>query len=306
MKGSEFMAKKYYAVKKGRQKGIFESWDECKKAVEGFSNAIYKSFSDYDSAYEFVYDNRDSLKVKEPDVFAYIDGSYDNSKKRFSYAGIIFENGKRFEFSNSSDNKQQVELRNVAGELHAAMYVMKYAVENKIKNITIYYDYAGIEMWATDKWKANLDFTKEYANYAKSIMKDINICFRKVKSHSGIKYNEEVDKLAKQALYLDEQNVHKENKKLDDEPINIDKKNFSNISGNKSSIKMNIYLEGNIITSEQILKAIKRKWKEKKRTIKEIKNMKSYYDVLKKRFVVNVTSENGEELIIIESSEFNG
>lgn len=311
------MASKFYAVKKGRKTGVFTSWDECKQAVEGFSNAVYKSFSNYNDAYSFAFsdsancnkkDENTFLEDKEihDDVFAYIDGSYDNSKKRFSYAGIIFENGKRFEFSNSSDNKQQVELRNVAGELHAAMYVMKYAVENKIKNITIYYDYAGIEMWATDKWKANLDFTKEYANYAKSIMKDINICFRKVKSHSGIKYNEEVDKLAKQALYLDEQNVHKENKKLDDEPINIDKKNFSNISGNKSSIKMNIYLEGNIITSEQILKAIKRKWKEKKRTIKEIKNMKSYYDVLKKRFVVNVTSENGEELIIIESSEFNG
>ena len=67
---------------------------------------------------------------------------------------------------------------------------------------------------------------------------------------------------------------------------------------------MNIYLEGNIITSEQILKVIKGKWKEKKRNIKEIKNIKSYYDVSKKSFVVNIESEDNEELIIIESNEF--
>ena len=38
------MAKKFYAVKKGHKKGIFESWDECKKNINGYSGAIYKSF----------------------------------------------------------------------------------------------------------------------------------------------------------------------------------------------------------------------------------------------------------------------
>lgn len=301
------MAKKYYAVKIGRKKGVFNSWDECKKAVEGFSNAIYKSFSDYNQAYEFVYDeNKDDIKSEEPEVFAYIDGSYDNAIKKFSYAGIIFENGKRFEFSNSSDNKEQVELRNVAGELHAAMYVMKYALENKIKNITIYYDYAGIEMWATDKWKTNLDFTREYSSYAKKIMKNVNICFKKVKAHSGIKYNEEVDKLAKEALYsTNNQEDNKKNNDLIDRESNINNEVFYNILGNKSSVKMNIYIDGNVITSEEVLKIIKRKWKERKRTVKEIENIKSYYDVLNKRFVVSITSKGSEELIIIGVSEFN-
>ena len=302
------MAKKYYAVKSGRKKGVFDSWDECKKAVDRFSNAIYKSFSDYNQAYEFVYDieNKNDIQIEEPEVFAYIDGSYDNTIKKFSYAGIIFENGKRFEFSNSSDNKEQVELRNVAGELNAAMYVMKYALENKIKNITIYYDYAGIEMWATDRWKTNLDFTREYANYAKKIMKTVDICFKKVKAHSGIKYNEEVDKLAKEALYST--NNQQDNKK-DDDLINkesdIDNEVFHNILGNKSSLKMNIYLDGKIITSEEVLKVIKCKWKERKRTVKEIDNIKSYYDVLNNRFVVSITSKGSKELIIIGFSEFN-
>lgn len=301
------MAKKYYAVKKGREKGVFNSWDECKKAVEGYSNAIYKSFSDYDMAHKFAYEENLCLEIKEPSVFAYIDGSYDNIQKRFSYAGIIFENGKRFEFSDSSDNKEEVQLRNVAGELHAAMYVMKYALENKIKDITIYYDYAGIEMWATNKWKANLEFTKEYAIYSKLVMKKVNIIFRKVKAHSGNLYNEEVDKLAKEALYLNKnQDFNKEKNSADEVEVIKCEDIFSKITGTKLSLKMNIYLEERVITSEELLVVIKRKWREKKRTIKEIKNMKSYYDVLKNRFVVNIASEEDEELIIIESSELNG
>ncbi|MFN8430586.1 MAG: ribonuclease H family protein [Spirosomataceae bacterium] len=40
------MAKKqkFYAVWNGRQTGIFNTWEECKKQVEGFDRAQYKSF----------------------------------------------------------------------------------------------------------------------------------------------------------------------------------------------------------------------------------------------------------------------
>ena len=35
---------KYYAVKKGRNPGIYTSWDLCLKEVKGYKGAIYKSF----------------------------------------------------------------------------------------------------------------------------------------------------------------------------------------------------------------------------------------------------------------------
>ena len=37
--------KKYYAVRKGLNPGIYNTWDECRKNVIGFSGAIYKSFN---------------------------------------------------------------------------------------------------------------------------------------------------------------------------------------------------------------------------------------------------------------------
>jgi len=35
---------KYYVVWKGKQAGIFDSWDKCKRQIDGFPGAQYKSF----------------------------------------------------------------------------------------------------------------------------------------------------------------------------------------------------------------------------------------------------------------------
>ena len=41
---------KFYAVKQGRQTGIFSSWKECEAQVKGFKGAIYKSFASKEEA----------------------------------------------------------------------------------------------------------------------------------------------------------------------------------------------------------------------------------------------------------------
>ena len=44
------MKKKYYVVWEGRSKGIFDSWNECKVQIDGFPNAVYKSFPSLEQA----------------------------------------------------------------------------------------------------------------------------------------------------------------------------------------------------------------------------------------------------------------
>ena len=48
------MNKKYYAVRRGRKIGVFESWEECQPLVDKFNGAIYKSFTDKKAAYKFA------------------------------------------------------------------------------------------------------------------------------------------------------------------------------------------------------------------------------------------------------------
>ena len=45
---------KYYAVKNGFHKGIFDSWEDTEKNVNGFTNAIYKSFSTIEEAEQYL------------------------------------------------------------------------------------------------------------------------------------------------------------------------------------------------------------------------------------------------------------
>ncbi|MCU0447656.1 MAG: ribonuclease H family protein [Microscillaceae bacterium] len=42
--------KKFYVVWQGRKTGVFDTWDECKKQVDGYPQAIYKSFKTKDLA----------------------------------------------------------------------------------------------------------------------------------------------------------------------------------------------------------------------------------------------------------------
>ena len=55
-------------------------------------------------------------------------------------------------------------------------------------------------MWATKSWKANLKGTKAYQDFFEEQKDKINVEFIHVRAHSGIKYNERADELAKEAL----------------------------------------------------------------------------------------------------------
>lgn len=41
---------KYYVVWKGKQPGIYDNWDDCKKQIHGFTGALYRSFKTKDAA----------------------------------------------------------------------------------------------------------------------------------------------------------------------------------------------------------------------------------------------------------------
>ncbi len=46
-------AKKYYAVRNGKVPGIYTSWKKAKQQVNGYPDAMFKSFSTREEAEEF-------------------------------------------------------------------------------------------------------------------------------------------------------------------------------------------------------------------------------------------------------------
>ena len=60
---------KFYAVKVGRNIGIYTSWAECEKNVKGFSGAVYKSFKTKREAEALVFDEFPLITEKNVGLF---------------------------------------------------------------------------------------------------------------------------------------------------------------------------------------------------------------------------------------------
>ena len=204
---------KYYAVKKGRVPGIYTTWDECKKNVMKFPGAIFKSFETEKEAIAFIEDTEEK-KEKEVKItasnYAFVDGSYNDKIKKYGYGAVIvlgdIRNDDDLPFckyiNGNGNNKDMLSMRNVAGEILGCEVAISTAIENEVKNITIIYDYYGIEKWATGEWKTNKKSTKAYKKFIKESKKYIDISFIKVRGHTGVQGNEIADKLAKASVGL--------------------------------------------------------------------------------------------------------
>lgn len=139
----------------------------------------------------------------------YVDGSFTGGNT--AYGGILILNSK-----GEAEYVQRVctlkpflvSMRNVGGELAAAMIGLGLASSllesvSKDSNVTgtihIYFDYVGIEKFATKEWKAKKEGSLFYCSVLKGLKNkypNINYVFHKVKAHSGNKWNEVVDKIA--------------------------------------------------------------------------------------------------------------
>lgn len=205
-------SKKFYAVKKGFTIGVFDTWDDCKNSVNGYSGAIYKSFSTREDAEKFLggVDNTSNISndLKSMDVidkdmpYAFVDGSFNPSTLVYGFGGYVFYNGEKYIVQGHDNNQEMASMRNVAGEVLGSMAAIKKAMELGIKEIVIYYDYEGIRAWAVGDWKRNKVGTIAYYDFIQSVKNDISLHFVHVKGHTGVEGNEEADKLAKQSVGL--------------------------------------------------------------------------------------------------------
>lgn len=224
--------KKIYAVRKGRVTGVFQTWNDCKASVEGYTGAEYKGFSSLQEALDYMgaesrgkesgKRGKESGKVRKkceaapfspapsgeqvlpgsPDkVIAYVDGSYDHSLKKYAFGCVfILPDGTVYTESGNGDNPDSLALRNVTGEMLGSMFAVRFAMVNGFKQVEIRYDYEGIEKWVTGAWRSKTDLTQKYAKAMQGWSRAVKIIFTKVAAHTNVYYNEMADQLAKGAL----------------------------------------------------------------------------------------------------------
>lgn len=198
---------KFYVVRNGTICGIFTNWRDCEPLVKGYENARYKSFKGFDDAVSYYLDkkqptqnksNPENIRMNHKVPFAYVDGSYNVRNGKYGYGVILATADDVFTFCGAGNDAELASMRNVAGEIEGAKRAIKEAEKLGLSQITIYYDYKGIEKWATGEWKRNLPSTEAYHRFVKNA--HIRVNFVKVKAHSNVALNERVDQLAKREV----------------------------------------------------------------------------------------------------------
>lgn len=220
LSGKNIIDDKFFAVKRGRRIGIFNSWDVCQKQILGFDGAKFASFSTKEEALTYLGLKNDSELSKieleqtkelsncNQTMTAYVDGSYSPEIQNYSSAfivikdnKIVYEKGKK-----GTNSDAAIELQSLAGELAAAMMVVRYAVLNGYKKLALHYDNEDIARLIIGSATPKHSLTKQYVKFVKEQMKENNLSieFIKVKAHNGNDWNGYVDKLARKHLGLDD------------------------------------------------------------------------------------------------------
>ncbi len=166
--------KKYYVVWKGKKKGVFSSWKECKEQVTGFEGAEYKAFADKNEAELAIkksyndYKGKDTKKPKislaEKEKYGTpilkslsVDAACSGNPGILEYRGVL------------TDTKKQVFIQgpfpkgtNNIGEFLALVHGLALLKQKKMENLPIYSDSRIAMSWVKKKQcRTNIIFTEE-------------------------------------------------------------------------------------------------------------------------------------------------
>lgn len=223
----------YYAVRRGRQTGVFGNWEECRTHTSGFSGAVYKKFTRASEAHAFVTGGTFSKKkqtgkvnkrdhkpskrsaqfpkagVTDDKVVVYTDGACEKNGKRGARAGV----GVYFGANNPRNVSEPLagpRQTNQRAELSAILRTLEILDFTPTKRLAIYTD-SQYSIDCLTKWHRGWEFkgwinTKEEPVENQDLIKGAlhlirtkhrgQVEFVKVRGHAGIQGNVRADKLA--------------------------------------------------------------------------------------------------------------
>lgn len=188
------MAKaKFYAVKGKNGGKIVTSWDECRALTHGVKGVLFKSFGSAAEAESWL----KGVEEAAPEgLRLYVDGSYLQGFEFSGWSFVAVEGGAELAHANGL-TALPAESRNIDGELRASLEAMKW-LKARGEFGVICHDYEGVARFAKGEWTAKSSVAKRYVEEARKI--GAKVAFEKVAAHTGQKWNELADKLAKQAI----------------------------------------------------------------------------------------------------------
>ena len=163
--------KNFYVVWKGRKTGVFSSWNACKRQIDGFEGAQYKSFSSLDEAeiasnkkyedYKGKNTTKPTLSNQEKEKYGSpilesisVDAACAGNPGKLEYRGVLTHSKKEI-FTKGPFNKGT----NNIGEFLALVHGLAFLKQRNKENIPIYSDSKIAMSWIRQKrCKTNIHF----------------------------------------------------------------------------------------------------------------------------------------------------
>lgn len=224
------MPKKVYAVRAGRTCGIFTTWDECKKQVDGYAGARYKGFTDIAEALSWLNGGdrpaaapRTGAAVRRParpratkppvptipdsqqDYVIYTDGScLRNPNGPGGWAAVVtdIKTGEVTELHEGSPSttNNRMELSAAIAAMSFPDHPAKIAIYTDSQYLKNGFTQGWLRSWKSRGWK-KADGTpvlnQDLWMQLDTLYQQHQITFHWVKGHVGIDLNERCDQLAK-------------------------------------------------------------------------------------------------------------
>jgi len=225
------VAKKFYVVWQGRETGIFTDWSTCKKQIEKFAGARYKSFKtlgEAESAFSGHSVTTSSVKKKptrqtvktytaseiavmDLDTKIFTDGGCEPNPGEAGSGVAVYRNDKVDELWYGLYNPKGTNNTAELNALHQALIMAKDEIK-KEKSVAIFcdskYSIQCVTQWAVGwekkGWKKqggeikNLELIKEMFALHQSIKAKVKVLH--VNGHVGVEGNELADRMSIMAM----------------------------------------------------------------------------------------------------------
>lgn len=217
--------KPYYVVLMGREPGIYRTWEDVRKQIDGFFGASVAKKQTLEEAQELFCSNQrfsSQNEVKQTKQLSsdklhllnvYVDGSYKEDYGVYSYGFAVVKNG-QIVYHQSGANRDEAVTKMLGGsaaaELRATMEAVRYALQQQVKRVLIYYDFVGIMRLANGEKEVMNEYEQKYYEYMCAARKRMHIDFTKVKAHKDNYLNNFVDEISKKARICLETEIEKE------------------------------------------------------------------------------------------------
>ncbi|WP_167577475.1 ribonuclease H family protein [Ammoniphilus sp. YIM 78166] len=227
------MGKLFYAVKVGREPGIYRRQKQALEQIRDFSRGEWVRFVTLEEAERYLRDSvcnidydwlireknkkfyKDKVSSeelslteeleytekysKEPDILvAYTDGS---AYRDYAAYGVVFvQHNQVLEQLSGIKKIYPQKCMSLQAEIHAVEASIMYGIKHQYKKIMIFHDLSTLGLAAYGQVHIHTPIYREYQRSIQDMQKHIDIHFIKVKGHRENPFNNLADQLAKDLI----------------------------------------------------------------------------------------------------------